>query len=116
MEVSVHESGQIEELVLKGRMDAVGANIVEEFLNGFLDGRGIEGRRILVNFEDVDYISSGGLRVFVGAIKKLHPAGSKIALFGMNVQVEEIFLFAGFDSIFPIRREKASAVQVLEED
>ncbi len=116
MEVAVQEIGGFEEVLLTGRMDAVGANVVEDFFKGFLDEKGLEGRKVLVNFQAVDYISSAGLRVFVAAVKKLHPAGSKIALCAMNVQVEEIFIFAGFDTIFPIHRDRDAAVKFLTED
>jgi anti-anti-sigma factor len=113
MEVTIQDHPGCEELLLKGRMDAVGANIIEEFFKTFLDAKGLSDRKILVNFQEVDYISSAGLRVFVAATKKLHPAGSIIALCCMNVQVEEIFIFAGFDSIFPIHRDREAAVAML---
>jgi anti-anti-sigma factor len=115
MEVNVQDNQGFEEVILTGRMDAVGANVVEDFFKAFLDERGLEGRMVLVNFKDVDYISSAGLRVFVSAVKKLHPAGSKIALCAMNVQVEEIFIFAGFDTMFPIHRDRDAAVKFLTE-
>ena len=113
MEVSVKENEGIEEVVLNGRMDAAGANVVEDFFKTFLDEKGVEGRKVLVNFKEVDYISSAGLRVFVAALKKLHPAGSKIALCSMNVQVEEIFVFAGLDTMFPILGDGEAAQSFL---
>ncbi len=115
MEVTVQEHQDLEEVFLAGRMDASGANVVEDFFKSFLDEKGLEGRKVLVNFQNVDYISSAGLRVFVAAVKKLHPAGSRIALCAMNVQVEEIFLFAGFDTMFPIHRDREAAVKFLTE-
>ncbi len=116
MEVAVQEDRGLEEVILTGRMDAMGANVVGDFFKAFLDEKGLEGRKVLVNFQGVDYISSAGLRVFVAAVKKLHPAGSKIALCAMNVQVEEIFIFAGFDTMFPIHRDRDAAVKFLKED
>ena len=57
---------------------------------------------MIVDFKDLDYISSAGLRVILKATKALNREDGKIMLCSMQDYVKEVFEIAGFDSFLPI--------------
>jgi len=82
-----------------GRIDAFSAKTLEDCLKKAI----AEGNRnILVNLKDTDYISSGGLRVFLAALKELRKDGGSLRLCCLSPAVLKIFKLAGFTSIFSI--------------
>jgi anti-sigma B factor antagonist len=57
---------------------------------------------MIVDFKDLDYISSAGLRVILKTTKALNREEGKIMLCTMQDYVKEVFEIAGFDSFLPI--------------
>jgi anti-sigma B factor antagonist len=55
-----------------------------------------------VDFENLEYISSGGLSVLLSTQKRLSEAGHELKLKNMNKHIREVFQYAGFDMIFEI--------------
>jgi anti-sigma B factor antagonist len=56
----------------------------------------------LVDFAELDYISSAGLGVLLMTQKRLMEGNQKLKLINMNNHVREIFKYARFDIIFEI--------------
>ena len=57
---------------------------------------------MIIDFKNLDYISSAGLRVILKATKALKREDGKIMLCDMQDYVKEIFEISGFDSLLPI--------------
>lgn len=55
---------------------------------------------LVIDFTQVDYISSKGLRVLLSACK--HLGGRKMELTGLNTAVREVLRMTGFSEIFAI--------------
>lgn len=56
----------------------------------------------VVDFTELDYISSAGLGVLLMTQKRLMVKNQKLKLINMNSHVREIFKYARFDIIFEI--------------
>jgi anti-anti-sigma factor len=56
----------------------------------------------VVDFSDLEYISSAGLGMLLSVQKRLGESGNKLRLTHMNRHIREIFRMAGFDHIFDI--------------
>lgn len=56
----------------------------------------------VVNFEDLDYISSAGLSVLLVTQKRLKESGNSLKLLNMNKHIRDVFRYAGFDTVFEI--------------
>ena len=54
---------------------------------------------VVLNFEDVSYISSAGMRVILLSAKSLQKNGTKFVLCSMNDSIREVFKISGFDKI-----------------
>lgn len=99
MEITQAQRGDLLVMQLNGRLDAHTAKIFEDRLIPSIE----QGqKKILVDFSELDYISSAGLRVLLLAARKLSEAGGKIALCGMKPMIKTVFDIAGFSAVFPI--------------
>lgn len=56
----------------------------------------------VVDFKNLDYISSAGLGVLLNTQKRLNNSGYELRLINMDSLNREIFRLAGFDTIFTI--------------
>jgi anti-anti-sigma factor len=98
-EFSVAEDGGLKYITIKGRIDALSsAEMQKGFDTLILAG----GRVILVNFAEVNYISSAGLRVFLNTQKQLKRVGGEIVLLKLISSVLEVFKTSGLDRLFRI--------------
>lgn len=78
-----------------GRLDAAAAVRLERFLNGVRSSA-------VVDFAQLDYISSGGLGELFAAQKRLKSSGQALTLKNLNPHIREVFSIAGFDAFFEI--------------
>lgn len=92
LEVSISESGEV---LLKGRFDAAQAPKAKEAFDKIQES-------CTVNFGELEYISSAGLGVLLGAQKRLSETGKSLKLINMNKHIQDVFRYAGFDTVFEI--------------
>jgi anti-anti-sigma factor len=92
---------------IEGRLDAVTVTELEETLFPFLD---TNKANVLINLDDLDYISSAGLRVFLLAVKKVKAQDGKIVFCSLSENVKEVFEITGLLSIFNIFDDNKAAI------
>jgi len=110
MEVIEKKQEGISILRLLGRLDSNTSPDFEKKVFGVIeDGT----TRLIVDFEDLDYISSAGLRVLLKAAKSVKRSEGKIVLCSMKDYIKEVFEIAGFVSLFPIVSTVDSALNEL---
>jgi anti-sigma B factor antagonist len=110
MQISIEECEQVKLIRLTGRLDAATMQLVEDEFLGLIE-QGI--RLFLFDLRELHYISSAGLRVMLLSVKKTRAAGGKIALFGLQDNVHEVFQISGFTSIFSIFQTEEEALQYI---
>ena len=111
MEITEDKKNTIVILGLKGNLNVITANLLEEKFTALID----KGeRQLLVDFSQLDYISSAGLRVFLIAAKKLKGIQGKIVLSSLKPQIKEVFDISGFSSIFPMFNSREEAIHGLQ--
>lgn len=86
-------------LALKGRLDTVTAPELERALEEAMRGC----KALTLDFSELDYISSAGLRVLLSAQKHMNGQG-EMKLVGVGDTVMEIFEVTGFAEILTIER------------
>lgn len=84
-------------LALTGRLDTVTAPELEAALAENLDG--VEA--LVLDFSNLDYISSAGLRVLLSAQKRMNNQGS-MKVTNINADIREVFEITGFCDILTI--------------
>jgi len=96
-------------LHLKGRIESMSASAIQREIGELiLSGE----RRFIIDFEEVNYISSSGLRVFLAAQKQLSKAGGEIILCKIPPDVLRVFKMSGFEQLFHI----ASSEEEIQSD
>jgi stage II sporulation protein AA (anti-sigma F factor antagonist) len=94
-------------VALSGRVDSASSPELETSLLRHL---GSGEKRLLVDFAEVEYISSAGLRVLLLLAKKLKDGGGRLVLSAMPESVRLVFELAGFLPIFAIEPSRASGL------
>lgn len=91
---------------LSGRLDAATGPLVQEHLETIVErGAGI----VVIDFNEVDFIASAGLRVLITTAKRLRPKGS-LRLFGLNPAVRNVFEVSGVLVILAVFENEATAL------
>ncbi len=110
MELNHVQQGDITIVTINGRLDAATAPAADSAIKKIVDR---ERPQILFNLNDLEYLSSGGLRVILGAAKELKRRQGKFVLCGLNPFVKEIFVVSGFESLIPIADNVESGIRQL---
>ena len=95
---------------LNGRLDSNTAMGFEQKLFECMENG---TQRMILDFQELDYISSAGLRVILKATKNLKSAEGKLVLCAMQDYVKEVFEISGFDSFLPIEATLDDAVKAV---
>ncbi len=81
-----------------GRLDTTTAPQLEEELGEELSGR----KEVVLDFAELEYISSAGLRVLLSAHKTMKKQGGKLIVRNVNEEVREVFVITGFSEIMDL--------------
>lgn len=84
---------------LEGTLDAHNYETLEEFFDKHLDGKDY---RFVVNLKRLEYVSSSGAGVFIGAVGTCQDHGGDIVFMQPAQGVREIFELLGVLQIFPL--------------
>ena len=106
-EVTRKEEGKIIILYIKGYLDAHTAPMLEKELQGLVDEKKYN---ILVNFNELLYISSAGLGVFMGFIENIRNNKGDIKLSNMNHKIYSVFDLLGFPTLYDILDKEQEAL------
>lgn len=97
MKIKKVQEGSKLTIAVKGRVDSVTAPELDEAVNSSLDGI----TELILDFSELEYTSSAGLRVLLEADKTMEQQGS-MTVTGVNEEVRQVFEVTGFDSILNI--------------
>ncbi len=109
---SVTEKGEVSTVHLQGYLDAHTAPVLENTLSKLIDEKQY---KIVVNFEQLNYISSAGLGVFMAFIEKIRENDGDIKLSSMSDKVYNIFDLLGFPLLYEIFKTEDEAVNKFKE-
>ncbi len=98
---------------LKGRLDSNTSQGLESKIFQAISGG---SKRIIVDFTDLNYISSDGLRVILKTTKAIKREDGQIMLCCMQDYVKEVFETAGIGSLLPMVATMADSLRALSPD
>lgn len=107
MQIAEVQCGEVRVIGPSGRIDTTTAGALEAKLAALLAAA---SPRVVVDFSDVEYISSAGLRVLLVAARRVQGTGGRLALCGMRPPVHHVFQLAGFLPLFTIAESRDAAV------
>ncbi len=92
---------------VKGKIDAISAPEFEKQLEDWMNQGETD---FIINLDELDYISSAGLRSVLVTAKKLKVKNGRIFLAALTDVVKDVFDISGFSSIIPIYESVESAL------
>ena len=98
MNIKKNYNGKELTIEVGDRIDTVTA---PDFENEIMDEMG-KFDSLIIDFTDLEYISSAGLRVLIATQKKLKPENIPMVIKNVNDTINEIFKMSGFDKILKI--------------
>ena len=90
-------------------LDEQNIQIIGEQLFGLVDQEG--RRKLLLNFGNVEYLSSAALGKLITLNKKLQGVGGRLILCNIDPQIYEVFEITKLDKFFNIQKEEQAALQ-----
>ncbi|EHQ05394.1 MAG: STAS domain-containing protein [Leptonema illini] len=94
---------------LEGRLDVTVATEVEEQLIKLIDDEG--EKHIILNLEQVEYMSSSGFRACIAILRKLKQRDGSLKLCNIRPSVKRIFDVIELTSLFDIFDSEDAALQ-----
>ena len=97
MKTTIQEQDGNVVAILEGSLDTAAAAETEKAMDALND---VEGKDIIIDCTDLEYISSAGLRIFLGILQNVEEKGVHVYIKGVNAAVNDIFTITGFSNIF----------------
>ncbi len=96
----------------EGRVDGANAREFQVALEAAIDA---SERAVILDLEQLSYISSAGLRVILLVARTLRSQKAKFAVCSLSEPIREVFEISGFDKIISIHRSQAEALASFNE-
>ena len=90
-----------------GRVDGANAHEFQEALEAVINA---SESAVILDFAQLTYISSAGLRVVLLAAKELRKQDKRFAVCSLAGSILEVFKISGFDQIIPVHASQAEAL------
>lgn len=101
MDKKITTNGTEVTAALGGRLDTASAPELEAALGSFL----ADAEHFVLDFAELNYISSAGLRVLLSLQKKMNAKKGTMVLRHVNEMVMEVFEVTGFTDILTIEND-----------
>ncbi len=106
--VNLRGVGSVSVIDVKGYLDAHTAPELENVFNKLLDDQQF---KVVVNFDELKYISSAGLGVFMAYVETMRENKGDIKFSNMKENVYNIFDLLGFPILYEFFKEEKEALQ-----
>jgi anti-sigma B factor antagonist len=99
MEIKQELEGNIVILALNGRLDTLNHSILENEMNLLFEKM---QKDIILDCQDLDYVSSSGLRILLKALNQVKTLHGRFSICNLQPQIIKVFKISGFDHLFEI--------------
>lgn len=107
MEIEFNElDNGIRIIKLNGRLDTAGFNSIDLKFTAYCAG---ENARVLVDFSEVSFLASIGIRMLTMNAKSLSTRGGKLALLNPTAEVRNVLDMTGISPIIPVFNDLETA-------
>ncbi len=107
MQLTTNTTEAVTVIKIEGSLDTQTSTEAQQELDRIVaDG----ARKLLIDFAELAYISSAGLRVLLATAKKLSADQGEMRMCNMNDVVNEVFEVSGFSTIFKVFQTDSEAM------
>lgn len=108
MEIEITNLDHVKVVKISGDLNAATSGEAEAKIQQLIMGG---NRSLIIDLEDLNYISSAGLRIFLSANKLVKKSNGEIRFCNFNKTVKEVFEISGFMMIFKYYPNLQAAVE-----
>jgi anti-sigma B factor antagonist len=110
MEMQHTDLGNVRKIVLTGRLDTAGVDLIETRFGASIVPA---GRNTVVDISQVTFLASMGIRMLIATTRSLSRKGGKIALYGATPAVREVIDTVALTDIIPLADSEDEAVVIV---
>ncbi|HZO45305.1 MAG TPA: STAS domain-containing protein [Xanthobacteraceae bacterium] len=107
MEITARHRGDILVLDMTGRLDTSTSGRAHDAIVDFAK---TQPKRVILNLDELDYVSSAGLRVILTLAKLLQSSSGEMKICHANGSVHEVLQTSGFNSLIKIFDDEEAAI------
>ena len=100
MKTTIKEQADGLVAILEGRLDTAAAPETEKAMSPLYE---CEGRDVIIDCTNLEYISSSGLPIFLGILKSAKPKGCHVYIKGISDDIRAVFAMTGFVNLFEFK-------------
>jgi anti-anti-sigma factor len=100
MKTTIQEQGGCLAAIFEGRLDTSAAPQTEQDMKPLYDAN---VKDVILDCTNLQYISSSGLRLFLGVLKATKPKGGHVYIKGLNADLQNVFAMTGFTNLFEFK-------------
>ena len=97
LKISMTKDGSEYTFLLEGRLDTITSPDLESRINEVIG----DATKLTLDFAKLEYISSAGLRVLLGALQDMEGKGEMVVC-NLTRSVRDVFILTGFDRLFNV--------------
>lgn len=97
LEISMTKDGSEYTFLLEGRLDTITSPDLESRINEVIG----DATKLTLDFAKLEYISSAGLRVLLGALQDMEGKGEMVVR-NLTRSVRDVFILTGFNRLFNV--------------
>ena len=111
MDIQEIAAGRVTVIAIKGRIDSSNALDLSNRLRALY---AVPGRMLLLDCQELDYITSAGFRTLLIGRRHAASNGGAIALCGLTPKIRELFEMGGFIDNFTIHATREEGIASLK--
>lgn len=103
VDMQIEKRGDVTKLRIRGRLDAITSPLAEKKIFECIAGGAYH---LLIDFTEMEYLSSAGMRMLLSTTKKLKTLSGKLVIISANANVMDVLKMSGFDHILDICQDE----------
>lgn len=107
LQIEVDEKEDVALIRLHGFLNADTSPLFEDSLQHFIERNKF---KIIVDFKNLEYISSAGVGCFIGNIRNIRKNGGDIRLLNMPAKTQRVFQLLDFQDFFQTYQSEEKAI------
>ena len=107
MEIQHSDVGEVRKIVLAGRLDTAGVDLIETRFGASIVPA---GRNTVVDLSQVTFLASMGIRMLIATNRSLSRKGGKFALYGATPAVREVIDTVALAELIPLADSEVEAI------
>lgn len=100
--------GDVLVLYVKGRLDALSSPSAEKRIFDCINSG---HSKLLLDFADVEYLSSAGMRMLLSTTKKLKTLSGKLVVSSIATNVMDVLKMSGFDHVLELAKSEEEGLK-----